>query len=270
VVHDDLGGYYVVDSGNNRIQKFTENDRFEFQWGSRGSREGRFIRPQAIARDEDGNIFIVDTGNNRVQKFDDRGEFILEWGRLGSSPGKFMDPIDITFDADGDIYILDAGNERIQKFSPSTAFEEEWGGFTGGRQGDFTRLVSIAFDDDRLGLLQLLGDGIEEGTCQIQILDLRGGRKEVVRSWDLAYPGDDEVPCFPTRIRIDNRDNYVYILDHVNSVLRRYQKDGRYLDSIWEVEEPMNGPMGLSVESGTRKIWIADTGSNAIQRFTLR
>jgi hypothetical protein len=46
--------------------------------------------------------------------------------------------------------------------------------------------------------------------------------------------------------------------------------DGRYLDSIWEVEEPFNAPMGFSVQERTRKIWVADTGSNVVQRFSLR
>jgi hypothetical protein len=100
------------------------------------------------------------------------------------------------------------------------------------------------------------------------MLQLRGGRKEVVRAWQLTYPED--VECTGTRMEIDNNDDYVYILDSENSVLRRYTVDGRYLDSIWEANREFSGPMGFSIKEEARDVWVADTGNNIIQRFTLR
>ncbi len=270
VAYDSLGYYYVLDAGNSRVQKFSDRDRFELTWGASGASTGRFRSPSAIAIDNEDFVYVVDTGNHRIQKFDTEGTFVFSWGGLGSTAGKFKDPVDIAFDEDGNIFILDSGNTRIQKFTASAEFEEEWGVFSGGRQGDFNRLVSIAYLEKRLGYLYLLGFGVEEGSCQVQRLTLEGGRQEVERVWVLEYPEQDEEPCHPASIEIDNRDDYVYILDDVNGVLRRFTLDGRYLDSIWEPEMPFSGPRGFAVQPGERQVWVADTGNNIVQRFLIR
>jgi DNA-binding beta-propeller fold protein YncE len=279
VVHDNDRNYYVLDAGNNRVQKFDDNGRYLLEWGSLGSRDGQFKDPTTIVRDSEGRIVVSDTGNHRIQVFTPEGEFLASYGRFGTTPGKANRPTDIAFDDDGNVFVVDSGNERIQKFSvrgsgagspPDIEFEEEWGRFEGGRLGDFENVVSIAFDDDRLGRLFLLGKGEEEGTCQVQILEINAARREVENTWVADYPEREEEPCDPVRVRIDNKDDYVYILDGTNGVLRRYTKAGRYLDSVWEVKETLNEPRGMSIEPVRREIYIADTGNNIVQIFTLR
>jgi DNA-binding beta-propeller fold protein YncE len=287
VTHNSEGDYYVLDAGNSRIQKFTGKDRYVLEWGTSGAREGEFKNPRAIVnvdlsvpfgfkandgerKTTDGLVFVVDTGNHRVQVFGDEGDFLRAWGSLGAAPGKFNNPIDIAFDGDGNIFVLDAGNDRIQEFNFDEGFVDEWGRFAGGRRGDFSHLTSIAWFDQSYGFLYLLGHGLEEGTCLIQVLTLQSGRKEVERFWEAAYPYDEVEACEPTRIEIDNTDDYVYILDHVNGVIRRFRADGRYIDSIWGADDLFVEPMGFSVQEHTRKVWIADTGNDAVQRFSLR
>jgi tripartite motif-containing protein 71 len=268
VAHDSEGNYYVLDGGNSRVQKFTRRDRFVLQWGTFGATEGRFDKPRAIVVDEEGFVYVVDAGNHRIQKFDSEGEFLASFGSLGAAPGKFNSPTDIAFDDKGNLFVLDVGNDRVQEFNPNGIFIDQWGRFTGGRQGDFSNLVSIAWFRERFGFLFLLGAGVEEGTCQVQMLRLKGGRREVVNSWELTYPEDEE--CLAIRMEIDNRDDYVYILDNKNNALRRYTADGRYLDSVWEADQPFNGPMGFSIREESREVWVADTANNIIQRFSLR
>lgn len=268
VAHDEEDNYYVLDAGNNRVQKFSRRDRFLLQWGTRGAGEGAFDKPRAIVVDDEGFVYVVDSGNHRIQKFDSEGTFVAAFGSLGAAPGKFNNPKDIAFDEKGNVFVLDAANDRIQEFDAAGLFVDEWGRFSGGRAGDFTNLISIAWFRERFGYLFLLGAGLEEGSCQVQMLRLKGGRREVVSSWPVTYPED--VECSAVRMEIDNYDDYVYILDGENNVLRRYTADGRYLDSIWTAKEPFNGPMGFSVREKARNVWIADTGNNIIQRFTLR
>jgi hypothetical protein len=268
VAYDSEGNYYVLDAGNSRVQKFTSRDRFVLEWGSNGHREGDFAKPLAIATDSEDAVYVVDTGNNRIQKFDGDGELLLTWGELGNAPGKFIEPADIAFDEDGNVYVLDVGNNRIEKFNRFGIFEEQWGGFQGGRTGDFTDVVSISWADDRFGLLYLLGT-VEED-CMVQVLRLKGGRHEVDSSWIVPYPEEDQGECSPARIEIDNHDDYVYILERERGVLNRFTKSGDYVDSIWEAEEPFLFPMGFAVRPRTREVWVADTGNNIVQRFSLR
>ncbi|MEB3195587.1 MAG: 6-bladed beta-propeller [Candidatus Sericytochromatia bacterium] len=63
------GDVYVVDSGNNRVQRFDRDGRFVSEFGSAGRGNGQFDRPYGIAIDKDGYIFISDSGNKRIQKF---------------------------------------------------------------------------------------------------------------------------------------------------------------------------------------------------------
>ncbi|WP_394326021.1 6-bladed beta-propeller [Methanosarcina horonobensis] len=42
---------YVVDTQNNRIQKFDDYGNFVTQWGSSGTGDGEFSNPQGIAVD---------------------------------------------------------------------------------------------------------------------------------------------------------------------------------------------------------------------------
>ncbi|MEB3285339.1 MAG: 6-bladed beta-propeller [Candidatus Sericytochromatia bacterium] len=63
------GDVYVVDSGNNRVQRFDRDGRFVAEFGSAGRGNGQFDRPYGIAIDKEGYIFVADTGNKRIQKF---------------------------------------------------------------------------------------------------------------------------------------------------------------------------------------------------------
>ncbi len=44
---DEAGNVYVADMGNGRIQKFSAAGKFKFEFGMRGSGEGRLRSPQA-------------------------------------------------------------------------------------------------------------------------------------------------------------------------------------------------------------------------------
>jgi sugar lactone lactonase YvrE len=114
---DNAGNVYVVDSNNNRIQKFSGTGTFITKWGTRGSGDGQFQDPWGVAVDNAGNVYVTDSGNNRIQKFSSTGTFITKWGTRGSGDGQFVNPWGIAVDAAGNVYVADSGNNRIQKFS---------------------------------------------------------------------------------------------------------------------------------------------------------
>jgi hypothetical protein len=63
------GDIYVVDSQNNRVQRFDRDGRFISEFGNAGRGNGQFDRPYGIAIDKEGYIYVADTGNKRIQKF---------------------------------------------------------------------------------------------------------------------------------------------------------------------------------------------------------
>jgi len=66
----DTSGYvYVLDYGNDRVQKFAPFGTFVATLGSSGTGNGQFNHPEGIAVDAVGNIYVSDTRNRRIQKF---------------------------------------------------------------------------------------------------------------------------------------------------------------------------------------------------------
>jgi len=63
------GDIYIVDSGNNRIQRFNSEGKFLSEFGHFGSEDGNFSTPWGIAVDKSGFVYISDTKNARVEKF---------------------------------------------------------------------------------------------------------------------------------------------------------------------------------------------------------
>jgi DNA-binding beta-propeller fold protein YncE len=283
VARDESGLFYVLDSGNSRVQVFDHFSNFVLSTGSYGSRDvksGEFNKPQAIAVDGRGFIYVVDTGNNRIQKFGWSRNCISEcpscpvrtdgmcllqlktWGSLGSREGYFKSPRDITFDRDGNIYVLDAGNDRVQKFDSSERFIGEWGRFFNSKGGIFTDLVSIAWSRDRSGYIFLLGKG-----CLVQQLDFDWN---LVASWPAVAP--ESGLCVPARIEIDRKNNYVYVLDSGNSLLICINPavGGMYRWALRGAQAPFSKPLGLSVNPDGDEVLVADTENNIVQKFTLR
>lgn len=133
-VQDSQGNYYVAEYGEfDRIQKFTRDGTFLFQWGGHGDELGQFQRPQNLAIDEHDQLWVADACNHRIQVFDATGSapvLVDHWGLEGREPGQLRYPYDLVFDDKGHIFIAEFGNHRVQKFKLDGTFVAGW-----GRQG---------------------------------------------------------------------------------------------------------------------------------------
>ncbi|MGH9988664.1 MAG: hypothetical protein ACRD8W_32440, partial [Nitrososphaeraceae archaeon] len=60
IVLDPKGYVFVVDSNNDRIQKFTSNGTFVDEWGTAGAGPGQFNRPIGITMDyTNGHVYVT-------------------------------------------------------------------------------------------------------------------------------------------------------------------------------------------------------------------
>ncbi len=69
---DSSGNIYVVDHGNNRVQKFDSSGLFQIKIDipgtpCTGALQSKF--PQSITVDSDGNVYLAGSRNHRIQKF---------------------------------------------------------------------------------------------------------------------------------------------------------------------------------------------------------
>ena len=156
---DQQGALFVVDNGNNRVQKFDNAGNFIILWGNFGAANANFHNPTGIACDGKGDVWVVDTNNHRVQKFDGKlGGYLMKFGSRGNGEGQFNSPWGIAVDrVRGYVYVVDSANFRVQKFDMTGEFIMSWGSFGNG-DGQFYFPRGIAVDQsDGVGLCRRHG-----------------------------------------------------------------------------------------------------------------
>ena len=276
------GNFYVLDAGNNRVQKFDSFSNFVLSWGVVRLPAGGVHQPRGDRRRPDGRTSIHLRRRHReppdpdLRRFEkqpdarratDRLSFLDKLGQPRQPrAATSRSPRDIAFDADGNIWVLDAGNERVQKFKfdpedrGPEVLRRRVGQLVRHPRGRVHRPGVDRLVRDRLGYIYLLGAG-----CLVQQFQLDG---TLVNSWPAIAP--ESGLCAPARIEIDNKDDYVYVLDAGNGLFERFNLDGRFLCALRGAERPFSNPLGLAVNPDRDEVLVADTENNIVQKFTLR
>ena len=106
---------YVVDTGNQRIQKFTTDGDFISSFGSSGLGPGQFLTVVGIDIDDDGNIFVTDKGNSKIEKFSSDGilqkSFSFYYSNYNFSPEA------IAIDPSGKMFVVNSAYDKILHLS---------------------------------------------------------------------------------------------------------------------------------------------------------
>ncbi|HOW32846.1 MAG TPA: 6-bladed beta-propeller [Methanoregulaceae archaeon] len=281
ILVDQSDRVYVVDTENNRVQKFDLNGSYLGEWGSFGSGDGKFTAPRGIAADGGGNVMVVEELNHRVQKFTPDGIFISSWGIEGSLAGQFSHPCGIAVGSNGEISITDSNNHRIQCFRPVISFVNKMGA-SGTGPGEFILPTGVAYDAfgdlyitdmgnhriqkyaaDGTWLCSWGTQGAEEGqfhwpwgiaingTGYVYVGDSMNNRVQVfsgngtfVTSWGYYGTGAGEFNA-PCDIALDPADR-VYVADYGNQRIQVFEADGTYLFTAWG--EGYLNPRGITID----------------------
>ena len=128
VAVDGDGNILVVDSKNNRIQKFTADSQFLTAVGTRGDGPLQFNDPYGIIFNATYNkVYVLERFNNRVQVLNSDLTFSSTFGREGSGKRQFSYPRAISCDRTGNVYVADTNNYRIQVFTGEGRFLRTFG-----------------------------------------------------------------------------------------------------------------------------------------------
>ena len=87
------GEFFITDGyGNSRIAKFGADNRFQFDWGRRGTGDAEFHTPHVITLGADGLLYMTDRENDRIQVFRTDGTHVATWPDLHSVDGLYAAP----------------------------------------------------------------------------------------------------------------------------------------------------------------------------------
>ncbi|BAU29593.1 DNA-binding beta-propeller fold protein YncE [Aneurinibacillus soli] len=272
VATDSSGNVYIVDTGNNRIQKFSENGIFLSQWGSYGTDSKQFDGPSFIAIDSLDNVYVADQNNNRIQKLSKEGEFIAEltdlfmvssvaidsYGNLyvldalgitkydsnlqlidntNWSNAPLNQAIDIAIDSQNNLYVTDSGDKCVKKFDSDGNVITTWGS-EGTGNGKFKYPNGLGIDsDDNVYITDY------NGNLPIQVFSSTG---------DFQYAfgtpfnsSDDTTFTNPTDVAIDHSGN-IYVVDGTRANVQKFV-------IIKNIQSVTNPTAKTGVANGTAK-----------------
>lgn len=148
------GNLMVVDTANNRVQKFSPQGEYLAKVGSLGSGVAQLKEPAGIAVASDGSILVADAANNRVQQWSSTFEFIRSIGASSFAGTAFDRPTAVTFDPAGYLWVLDQNNERVVKFTSTGAYVSKYR-YTPASEDQPTSSNSMGMRFDSSGVLWL-------------------------------------------------------------------------------------------------------------------
>ncbi len=216
---DGSGNFWVADTGNDRLQKFSREGSLLHVIGKSGVGEGEFRSPSGIAVGPKGNICVADTGNRRVQVFNAKGLFLGAFGKSGKLAGQFWEPVDLAVDGSENIYVVDRGNDRISKYDSNGTLIWE-AGKTGRQDGEFKEPQNILVSPDNEVYV------LDSGNARVQVFD--GGTGRFLRKFgsEGRGPGEFRSPAGLTleggvQLSVGDRGNnrvQVFTLRHTPAV----------------------------------------------------
>jgi DNA-binding beta-propeller fold protein YncE len=218
--------------------------------GGRGTANGQFDSPTAIAVDPNGNVLVADTNNGRVEKFSRTGTFV-------TSVGQFEAPNGIAIDRGGNIYVAEIGSKhRVQKLAPDGGFIAEWKGPEPGFYGP--RRIAIGPDDSIYV--------VDSGRNRIVKFNPDG---QVLASWGSEGSGDGQFKGLSS-VAVDPANNRAYVADAMNSRIQVFDLDGRFLTE-WSVPEwgQSHGYEDLAIDSQRGRLYASSAHMAAVLVFDL-
>lgn len=249
--------------------------------------------PHGVALDSSGNLYVVDSGNNAVRfgmPGAGAGVFSMQplagggaagYSDLVGANAQFNNPYGVAVDGSGNAYVTDTNNHCIRKITPAQVVTTLAGNGTAGnadglgKAAQFNNPHGIAIDST--GVLYVADYGnntIRKVTLDGQVTTLAGsgvaGFKNALGT-DAQFNG-------PQDLTVDG-SGFVYVTENGTNEVRRISPEGTVTTYIgtddlqpgWE-DGPaemarLNQPLGLSIESSTKIMYVADAGNKAIRQI---
>lgn len=103
----------VVDSRGHRIVALDMQGNLLMTFGQRGSEDGEFNYPVAVALNHKGEIIVADAMNARVQIFDGDGKFLRKFGQRGDGASDFQIIKGVAVDSEDHIYVTEGKGHKL-------------------------------------------------------------------------------------------------------------------------------------------------------------
>jgi len=146
---DQLGNLYVVDTGNDRVVKYSPSGDSIASIGTSGFDVTQFQTPDGIAV-TGVDVYVADYGNHRIQRFNRNLDYIatLYTRENPTEAQRFGYPKGVAASSQGDLFILDGENIRILQVNAFNVIEKNFGSIDAGAERllDPSQIITDASD----------------------------------------------------------------------------------------------------------------------------
>ncbi len=301
------GSFYVLDTGNGRVQHFDANGKFlnafgqpsNADQGNSGQSNPNYKPPQngylgvlpstsgganGIAVDKQSNVYVADTWYHRIQKFDKDGKFLLTFGQSGYTGGnptqdanpdnneRMFGPRGVAVSDTGEIYVTDTGDKRVLVFDQNGKYARQF--------GVCKSLGKDAQGNDKLdctgALDEPIGIAINSQTGIVFVADTRNHRiaefktdGSWVKSFAVADNGWQSARFMEPQLALDAQGN-LYVPDptSANADVVKYSPDGQKLgQKSKEQGSSLVNPTGVTIDHAGN-IYITDPVQQGVIKFS--
>lgn len=300
IATDSGGNFYIVDIGNDAVKKFTSGGVYSSSVslflgsgpGFRGvavdSSDNTYVgldtddpgvgitkrnsanvtqwdKTYATVTDlgflatDDTYVYATLPSNNAVGKIlASNGGFAGTWGGFGTGNGQFSSPQGIATDGTY-VYVADSGNNRVQKFTTGGVYVTRWGS-SGSGDGQFNNPQGVAISPTTGDVFV-----VDAGNDRIQQFTNNG---VFISSFGAAGTGDGQF-TFGSGILV-TAAGVVWASDQGASADRvQAFTSGSSSLGPGDGDGEFALPSGIAINRTTGTIYVADTGNNRVQYFTL-
>ncbi len=243
------GDFWVLDSGNSRVQKWSGRSfspTYDSTFGSEGHGDGQFEYAAGVSVDStDGTLWVADGGNDRLQNFSKSGEYLSQFATCN-------DPLASSVNSNGDIYVVCGMGNRLVKYSRTGQLLATLATY-GREPGQVAFPVDVLVDSS---------DNIWVADYEADRIDKFNPADEYVKSLSLGFLGK------PWAIDLAPNGNFwvaehwrrrIALVDQEGNVLQRFGSQGTGDGQFTEITDIAVDDRGY--------VWAADAEANRIQVF---
>ena len=237
---------YVADTGNNRVEKFTNTGSLVTSWGVGGKGKGTisFFTPQAVAVNSNGTTLYV-AGPNGIGTFDKNGNYLTTFTNPGT--GTFSNPQGLALDGSGNLFVSDTGNHRIVELAYNGTPQTY--GSSGGVTVTGLNPAGLVVDSSGNVYVALSNNTVEG-------FDITGTLFNTVIGFNN-----------PNGLAMDSAGD-LFVADTGNKGVEEFPAPAPFQSPTVYIDpnNVLNAPKGVAVDSG-RNIYVVDSANNTVYNF---
>ena len=228
-------------------------------FGGRGTQEGRFSKPRALALSPDNHLYVVDM-TGRIQVFDLTGKFLSAFRTPQIEAGK---PTGLGFTPEGNLLVADTHYHRILCYSPEGKLILKFGEY-GTAPHQFIYVTDAAASRDGFYYITHYS-GASGRYDRVQKFDSSG---HFIKAWGQGGHAKGEFDR-PMSVAIDKEGNLL-VCDACNHRIQKFDSQGNFLGQWGEpgsYKDQLSYPYGIAI-GPDQCIYVSEFGNNRIQKFS--